>query len=534
MIRKITVTVALVALLFSLCGVPAFAATSDTALISGVWVFNPTHDQYYDDYVGGCSVEFTSGDVSFNHIEVTSSGGLVYGLTSEGKVCTCSDGTPCGLLQEYHIFSIDRGLLVLRNARAGTDISDEFLTIDFGDTPVAIPTGLYNWIRMNANPNVAATRGDFTVYVDGEQYRFPAYSSYSFPVKLRVTDDGCELFTERSGAKKHLSSTGKIVGLSETSGSTSATYTPGNTYDLGVISSFSTVSLYTVQYTLSGEWIGKSSLSAWPESLSNQTISLSFSSNGVSYSSMKSMMYLSTGGQSLYYGDTRAYSFGVLEQDVGWVQSYLSKVYFDTPQVVPKAFYDWFTSNYRYAGTEETRNVFSATVNIYDFPGTTLLQSFSASSTGVSPAVSANLSDSGAIFLFDQTQFSWSASDFKGFSLIANSGDVDYPIGDTYDLMPGVASDVTINLYLFDDSEKQYRAGVLGWFERLWDAIAALPSKIASALVPAWISNIFSGNTDIASGVTSVFSTVWKSVTSLFGFTDLFDDPSGPFDWLKG
>lgn len=134
-----------------------------------------------------------------------------------------------------------------------------------------------------------------------------------------------------------------------------------------------------------------------------------------------------------------------------------------------------------------------------------------------------------------------------GFATSAN-GDIVHASGAVLSL-GGTAFDFTCKFYAVEESEKTYRSGVLGFFQRTWDSITALPSNIASslrsmfddlgdaltglpakisdALTPAWLSELS------FQPIVDLVQDSFEKLTSFFGLSDLLDDPDSPFAWLE-
>lgn len=442
----------------------------------------------------------------------------------------------------------------------------------------------------------------------------------------------------------------------------SNTYTSVFLPDLGITSTNSPLDFYVVgvksdgtlseasnhvsldelpYYNLSGQWVANTTLTVWPAALSGQNVACAFTSGGVSYSDFHCAIYLSTGGNALYFGNTPVYSYGILDKDVGWINSSYRYVYFPSTARVSRDFYVWFMDNFTYLGSNEVTPSYTTTINVYDFSGSTLLKRMVFTGEAAAPAVGMKVSDLGATFYYDGTSYDWVSSGVVGFALAKNASSAKYAASGTYTLFGGEPADLTINLYALCDftftatvtdnsgallgsysfssypgvdvywhisssnivlrfmkngvlvedygistpysditsvtvaldgnsssfdftgaggsndelqyfhltsslyrdysvsfvvdgkagDDGVYQSGVLGWFQRLFDGIISIPSKIAELIVPASIRNLLS-SLDF-SMITNSFSTIWDNVTSLFGLTDLFNDPAGPFGWLK-
>lgn len=241
-----------------------------------------------------------------------------------------------------------------------------------------------------------------------------------------------------------------------------------------------------------GQWECKSKvmtgaytdLSDWPSDLG--AVSLSFVSNGNSFSSVSYEYSFHTSGFYLYYGDIMVYSYGTI--DHGWTDDAYAKIYFETDQQVTQAFYDWFTGNFTYSGNGQEETTFRTVVNIYDTTGETLLESYAVYGTGSAPIFNGSVLDNG-LQLTDVSGFSriWTCDDdsFIGFSGAPGTTIV-YGIGATF-IAGGQAADHTVNLYvagfvLEDPDDTEYKNNVFGWFQRILDAIKNLPNLLVEGI----------------------------------------------------
>lgn len=282
---------------------------------------------------------------------------------------------------------------------------------------------------------------------------------------------------------------------------------------------------------MTGEY---SDLSDWPSDLTS--VDLYFTSGGLGYMSLSYGYDLQTSkGNCLYYGDTLVYSFGPV--DPGWIQDAYAQIYFDADQEVSQAFYDWFTANFSYVGSDYVEPSFSTTINIYDTTGTSLLTSYSLTGERLSPAVNGLILADG-LSLTDASGHAWSWSDagdpFYGFALHPNFTLVAYDAGETF-VAGGLSSDYTLDLYLvtsLPSENSEYQDGVLGWLQSLFDQIGDGLQRIVDALAPSE-GEKFLGIIDFKA-IGDFFSDAYDGVRSVFGLRDLIDDDTGPFAWLEG
>lgn len=241
----------------------------------------------------------------------------------------------------------------------------------------------------------------------------------------------------------------------------------------------------------SGQWECKTKgmnktyidLSDWPSDLG--AVSLSFVSNGNSFSSVSYEYSFHTSGFYLYYGDIMVYSFGTI--DHGWTDDTYAKIYFETDQQVTQAFYDWFTGNFTYSGNDYEDPTFSTVINIYDPSGTILLKSFSASGTGLAPTFNGTVLANGLQLTTSSGISTWTyeGDSFVGFS-VASGSTLTYGIGSTF-LAGGQAADHTVDLYVVefvpeDPDDTEYKNNIFGWFQRLFDSILNLPNLLVEGI----------------------------------------------------
>lgn len=275
-------------------------------------------------------------------------------------------------------------------------------------------------------------------------------------------------------------------------------------------------------------------LSAWPSDLGE--VDLYFTSGGLGFMSMSCGYDLQTSkGNCLYYGDTLVYSFGLT--DPGWIQDSYAYIYFNSDQVVPQVFFDWFMANFTYTGSDYEEPTFSTVINIFNTTGTTLLTSYSASGKGVSPAVTGVILADG-LTITDGSGKVWSWTDagdpFYGFALHPNFTLVAYDAGETF-VAGGMSADYSLDLYLVTSlppETSEYEDGVLGWLQSLFDQIGDGLQRIVDALAPSEGEKFF-GIIDFKS-IGDFFSDAYNAVRSVFGLRDLIDDDTGPFAWLEG
>lgn len=249
-----------------------------------------------------------------------------------------------------------------------------------------------------------------------------------------------------------------------------------------------------------------SELTDWPSDLGE--VSIYFTSGGLGFMSMSCSYDLQTSkGNCLYFGDTLVYSFGAT--DPGWIQDAYAQIYFDADQEVCQVFYDWFTANFTYVGSDYVEPTYITEINIYNTTGTELLTSYSAAGEGVAPAVTGVILANG-LTLTDAAGKVWSWTDagdpFYGFALHPNFTSVAYDAGETF-VAGGLAADYVLDLYL----------------------VTSLPPDNSDVT-----NNIFDliRNIDF-SFISDFFAEALDAVLSLFGLLDLFEDPNGPFAWLK-
>lgn len=253
----------------------------------------------------------------------------------------------------------------------------------------------------------------------------------------------------------------------------------------------------------SGQWECNSSvmtgeysdLTDWPSDLGE--VSINFTSGGLGFMSMSCSYDLQTSkGTCLYYGDTLVYSFSAT--DSGWAQDAYALIYFDSDQEVSQVFYDWFTANFTYTGSDYEDPTFSTMINIYDTTGTTLLTSYSAAAQGFAPSINAQILADG-LTITDASGNVWSWTDagdpFYGFALYPNHTTVAYDAGETF-VAGGLAADYVLDLYLvtsLPQENSEYQDGVLGFFSRILDAILNLPTTLVEG-----IKNLFMPSQDEA------------------------------------
>lgn len=284
-------------------------------------------------------------------------------------------------------------------------------------------------------------------------------------------------------------------------------------------------------FIMTGEY---SDLTDWPSDLGE--VSVTFTSAGVDYTSMSyGYDFKTSKGNCLYYGNQLVYSFGPI--DTGWAQDSYANIYFDVDQDVSQEFYDWFTANFTYLGSDYVEPTFSTVINVYDTTGTTLLTSYSAAGQGVAPTVTGVILANG-LTLTDASGKVWSwtgAGDpFYGFALHPNLTTVAYDAGETF-IAGGLGADYNLDLYLvtsLPQENSEYQNGVLGWLQSLFDQIDDGLQRILDALAPSEGVK-FLGIIDFKA-IGDFFSDAYNGVLSVFGLRDLIEDPSGPFAWLVG
>ena len=382
-----------------------------------------------------------------------------------------------------------------------------------------------------------------TINIGSSQFVFS--STVSTPeVTIIVNDTGASLTDGSKTFTYTYSGEGTFQGLSF-SATGVASLVPGESYPLAA----GDHTLYAIASTVgefvlsAGQWEANKSLasaaneyvalSAWPDGLTS--VPLSFISSGQTFSSMS---YQSTiqYGNCLFYEDSRVYGFDTLAaiSDPGWKMDAYALVYFATDQSVPEAFYSWFTSNFKYVGSDSVDPIYTATINIYDMTGVSLLATWSLSAPGTCPSFTFTVLDNGILVSGDDTWTWTGAGDpFYGFSFNAGSTIVSFAPGEVSSVS-GTAADLTFSLYLVSDlSEKVYQTGVLGWFQKLFDMIAELPDKIRKAIFGEDVLNSVNDASSVL-GSTGLFRQAYNALYAGWGLRDLLEDPDGPFAWLLG
>lgn len=274
-------------------------------------------------------------------------------------------------------------------------------------------------------------------------------------------------------------------------------------------------------------------LSAWPSDLGE--VDLYFTSGGLGFMSMSCGYDLQTSkGNCLYYGDTLAYSFGLT--DPGWIQDSYAHIYFDSDQEVPQAFFDWFSANFTYVGSDYVEPTYSTTVNIYNTTGTTLLASYSASGVGVAPAITGSFLNAG-LMIIDGNGKVWSWNDagdpFYGFALHPNFTLVAYDAGETF-YGGGMAADYVLDLYMVTSlppETSEYEDGVLGWFQRIFDMISEIPMRIRNAIFGEDVLSAVNESRSLLDPI-GVFRLAYNFLYAGNGLVNLLEDPAGPFSWI--
>ena len=276
-----------------------------------------------------------------------------------------------------------------------------------------------------------------------------------------------------------------------------------------------------------------SDLSAWPSDLG--VVDLYFTSGGLGFMSMSYGYDLQTShGNCLYFGDTLVYSFGLT--DPGWVSDAYAMIYFDADQEVSQAFYDWFTANFSYVGSDYVEPVFNTVINIWNTTGTELLATYSASGVAVAPVVTGSFTNRGLNIVDASNKvWSWSYSGdpFYGFALHPNFTLVAYDAGETF-FAGGIAADYVLDLYLVTSlppADSEYHSGVLGWFQRIFDLITEIPMRIRNAIFG---EDVLSAVNEVTSFLDPVglFRAAYNLLYAGNGLVTLLEDPSGPFSWI--
>lgn len=119
------------------------------------------------------------------------------------------------------------------------------------------------------------------------------------------------------------------------------------------------------------------------------------------------------------------------------------------------------------------------------------------------------------LLTFEDDSYRWSFDEGSGSVHLLSSGH----------------SDREVTVVCYPMTEEEYYSGLLGTLRYVRDAILYLPRNIVDLLIPDVVQNAIS---TVISSCGDFFSTAWDSFTSLFGLIDLFNDPNGPFGWLKG
>ena len=293
-----------------------------------------------------------------------------------------------------------------------------------------------------------------TITIDGVKYTFTSTTEQP-AVSFQVTSGGV-IMSYGDQSQYSLSVGSKtFLGLGYISGG-AASFIPGETYELAA----GDHTLYMIyadagsEFILqAGQWqVGYNSstgayfpLSSWPEGLGS--VPLDFTSMGSGFNALS----YDAAAQSLCYGSTSVYLF----DSSYWVVDVAAIVYFPVDQEVPEAFYKWFTANFTRTGDSTVYPVYSATINIYDNAGKTLLQSFSFTDVS-SLEVSLDMTGQICVFRGNSLSSTWSpnSSLFSGFALAAGSAYPVFASGFSYKLPIDAFADVpvTLNLYVTSGS----------------------------------------------------------------------------------
>lgn len=410
--------------------------------------------------------------------------------------------------------------------------------------PVFTPGNTY---ELAAGDHIFYSVGDgsftTTITIDGQKFIFTSTTEQP-AVLLQVTSSGAILSYGDQTLTFTYEGDGNFLGLGP-SPLMDPVYLPGKSYSLAAGS----YTLYAIASTSgelilsAGQWEANKSLasasneyvalSAWPDGLTS--VPLSFISSGQTFSSMSYQGTIQY-GNCLFYGDSRVYGFDTLAaiSDPGWKMDAYALVYFATDQSVPEAFYTWFTSNFKYVGSDSVDPIYTTTINIYDMTGVSLLATWSSSASGTCPSFTFTVLDNGILVSGDDTWTWTGAGDpFYGFSFNAGSPIVSFAPGEVSSVS-GTAADLTFSLYLVSElSEKVYQTGVLGWFQKLFDMIAELPDKIRKAIFGEDVLNSVNDASSVL-GSTGLFRQAYNALYAGWGLRDLLEDPDGPFAWLFG
>lgn len=474
--RAIPLLCACVFLLQLIPAVPAAAADETDAqastTVSGVWYFNETHDNFFDGWSGAMKINFESGGYQFNHLTVTSAGGLEYSYVSNSS-CVCGNGRACSASQNVWVFTPDRGIYLPGAALDQTiDASAAFLSVDFGETAQPVSQDFYDWLSLNASRDSPGYLGSFIVYVDSVPYEFTGYSTDTRSISLNVNSGGCSL-TCGNGQSFTIpyKGSGTLVGYAFGSSSNSAMYFPNSSYTLGKLNEFSSVRIFTVEDTSSvisaGHWVCKDSIlqvdygspDPWPDSL--DSVDFFFTSGGQSFTSISVGTKLGSLADYLRYGSTPVYCYGDSVDAAGWVSTSYASVTVAAAQKVDPAFYDWFTGCFTLSSGDDNTPV-KTTVNIYDSTGKVLLKTISFSGS-TAPEVTLAVTSSGCTLTSGDNVQSWVASSgFYGLSLKADSSSASYSIGDSYVFPGGSSVDQVLSFYVVSERDHGGSGGSFG------------------------------------------------------------------------
>lgn len=419
------------------------------------------------------------------------------------------------------------------------DVGDPPYIYEHGSAPGYLTA---NWVADSPDPGTGNTYTT-TITIAGKTLTFTG--SGSSP-DITVSDTGYSvMFTDGVSTK---SVSYNILGVTAASfGGLSFTengspfLSPGGSYVIGgLYGADFTIELYPIsqpasefvipagqyeanKYVMTGEYLD---LPSWPSDL--DSVPFVFISSGASYHSMSTGLYLPTSQAQLQYGSTAAYRYAQANNSAGFVQDAFALVYLSSDQAVPEAFYNWFTSAFTRISDDPAEPVYTTTINIYDVTGAKLLASWSLSAPGAAPSYTFSVLENG-ILISSDTTWTWTeaAEPFYGFSLSAGSSAAAFAPGEV-STFTGSSADFTLDLFVASElNDKEYQAGVIGWFERIFDKLSEfVDSNLIFPELGDFLSVVDFGS------VGSFFVDMYQNVTSVFGLRTLIEDPAGPFAWL--